>query len=437
MNDTWTIALETLSWIELQRLNEDAALSKTVKQLEVNDREIIDTAFDLVFAVLERQNTVDYIINKSIEPLELKDLYIGVRSFLRLFTYMTHYSGESLLNAYRFAEHANGMLGDRKIKPVKESLDIIPHYEVPWSELDEVSKLSFKYFHPNWYVKYLLDNFEEAEEMMRHIDVPDYLRINTLKADASILDQLYADGFQLFEEPMLRNTYRVLAGSGRLSESRLFQEGAFIIQDKASILVGEIASPKPSDTVLDICAAPGAKTSHLAQLMDNKGRIVSVDYDKRRLDSWERLIDRLGVENAYSHLGDATKPEGLPPVEADLVVLDPPCTGTGTFNKSPSSKWRLTQRSIERMASLQRRMIENASTHVKPGGSLVYSTCSVTVEENEGVVNWFLGKHPEFRLVDAVPRIGSSGLGDLVEAQRLYPHLHLCNGFFVAKLVRD
>ena len=214
-------------------------------------------------------------------------------------------------------------------------------------------------------------------------------------------------------------------------------EGLFIVQDKASVLVGEVADPKPGDTVLDVCAAPGVKTSHMAQLMGNTGRIVSVDNHGGRLKAWETLTRRMGVTNAKAVQGDAAKPGGLPDVEADVVLVDPPCTGTGVFHESPSSKWRLTAASVKRMADIQWRILSNAATHVKHGGSLVYSTCSVTVEENEGVVLRLLDERPDYRLVRAEPRIGSPGLKGLGEAQRLYPYMHDCSGFFVAKLARD
>jgi 16S rRNA (cytosine967-C5)-methyltransferase len=208
-----------------------------------------------------------------------------------------------------------------------------------------------------------------------------------------------------------------------------------MLQDLASILVGEVAAPSPRDTVLDLCAAPGAKTSHLAQLMHNQGSITSIDIDARRLAAWSRLMKRMGVANAKPVQLDASMPYALPE-EADLVVLDPPCSGTGTFNAYPSSKWRLTQNMILEYASLQRRLLENAASHVKEGGSLVYSTCSVTLEENEGIIEPFLENYSEFRLVESAPRIGSPGMRGLREAQRLYPCLHKSEGFFIARLVK-
>jgi 16S rRNA (cytosine967-C5)-methyltransferase len=161
-----------------------------------------------------------------------------------------------------------------------------------------------------------------------------------------------------------------------------------------------------------------------------------MDSSERRLETWKREMARLGVKNAVPVLGDARKPKNFPDVEADVVLVDPPCTGTGTFNRIPSGKWRLTRRSISRMAIIQRRILDNCAEHVKQGGTLVYSTCSVTVEENELLIHDFLQSHTGFKLVEAEPRIGAPGLMGQVEAQRLYPHIHRCNGFYIAKLVR-
>jgi 16S rRNA C967 or C1407 C5-methylase (RsmB/RsmF family) len=119
------------------------------------------------------------------------------------------------------------------------------------------------------------------------------------------------------------------------------------------------------------------------------------------------------------------------------VVLDPPCTSTGTFGKTPGAKWRLTKRSILGMAKIQGEMIERCAECTREGGFLVYSTCSITVEENEMVIERFLKLHPEFKLTNIIPKIGSPGLRGLTECQRLYPHIHECNGFFVAKLMKE
>ncbi len=419
-------------------MNEESALSRTINQLDVEDSDVVNEAKRLVFHVLKRRNTLDYLINKAIVPDQFNLLDVGVRSFLRLYTYMTHYCGSSFRELNNLTEHVRNLLGSKKLKPVEEAIDFIPYEQLQWNTFTVLEDLAYRYFHPVWYIEYLQSyfNMKKVIEIIESVETPKYVRVNTLRADDRVLDSLFSLGFKFAKVPELRKTYKVIDSPERMVDTVPYIEGKIIFQDKASVLVGEVASPKSTDLVLDICAAPGVKTSHLAQLMGNKGKIISVDYDERRLDSWRRLIEKMGVSNAKPVLADATKPFELPSEIADVVLLDPPCTGTGTFNESPSGKWRINKNSIQQMASLQRRLIANAAVHVVDGGTLIYSTCSVTFEENEAVIIDFLEKHRSFILKEAIPRIGEPGLKDLKEVQRLYPFLHECQGFFIAKLVK-
>jgi 16S rRNA (cytosine967-C5)-methyltransferase len=174
----------------------------------------------------------------------------------------------------------------------------------------------------------------------------------------------------------------------------------------------------------------------MTQLMQNQGAVYSVDYSRRRIREWKNETKRMGVTNAAAIIADAQKPLPMN-VIADIVVLDPPCTSTGAFGKTPSAKWRLTKRSMFNMAAVQWNMLNASALCVREGGHLVYSTCSVTLEENEMLIDKFLKWHPEFILVDAVPRLGVQGFRGLDRCQRLYPQLHGCNGFFVSKLVKE
>jgi 16S rRNA (cytosine967-C5)-methyltransferase len=189
-------------------------------------------------------------------------------------------------------------------------------------------------------------------------------------------------------------------------------------------------------TVLDVCAAPGAKTTYLGQLMQNRGVIYSVEYSRRRMAVWTGEVAHMGAEIAVPIIADACNP--LPfMIEADIVVLDPPCTSTGSFGRLPSAKWRLTRRSVDKMAEIQWKMINNCAETVKPVGTLIYSTCSITVEENEMLIERFLKWHPEFSLSEITPKMGLPGLRGMENCRRLYPHVNQCNGFFIAKLLKE
>jgi 16S rRNA (cytosine967-C5)-methyltransferase len=261
--------------------------------------------------------------------------------------------------------------------------------------------------------------------------------LNTLKApEEEILSRLGPEGVKLEKIEPLKHTLRVTTAKRYLTNLSSFQGGLFYIQDEASCFAVEVADPKPGMTVLDVCAAPGAKTTYLAQLMQNQGVIYSLDYSNRRMKTWKQEVKRMGATQADPIIADLTC--GLPMVlDADLVVLDPPCTSTGAFGKQPSAKWRLFPGSIQRMAEIQWLMINNCADAVKSGGRLVYSTTSVTIEENENIIERFLKWHPEFHFAEITPSLGLPGLQGLGRCRRLYPHLHESTGFFIAKLVKN
>jgi 16S rRNA (cytosine967-C5)-methyltransferase len=305
----------------------------------------------------------------------------------------------------------------------------------------EAERLSLETFHPVWFVEYCFKLFGEADAkafLAGSIEPPPtYVRINSLKGkEEETVAKLAAEGVTLQKATPLEHTYVVAKAKQPLNSLPSYGEGLFYVQDKASCFATEAAAPKPEMTVFDVCAAPGAKTTYLAQLIQNQGSIISVDFSAKRMRTWKKEVARMGATIAEPVVADVRV--SMPLLgEADLVILDPPCTSTGVFAKQPSSKWRLSPNSIGNMAEIQWKMIGNCADKVKSGGTLAYSTCSVTLEENEGIIERFLKEHSEFQLADIEPKIGMPGLRGLTACQRLYPHIHHCNGFFIAKLQKN
>jgi 16S rRNA (cytosine967-C5)-methyltransferase len=437
--ETLALAIETLSWMELRRMNGRLALRRTSRQLDVRDGATLRHAFRLIMDATRRQNALDHVIEMALNENATKGLDLGITSFLRIYASEAKYRDSAYRELVEMADLARKILGEKELSPVEEALDLIPRLQIRWEKLSRDEATALRTFHPAWYVRYCRELFGD-EEAVRLLDAPippNYVRLNETKGeDEELIGRLKDDGVEL-EEAGLKHVYRVLDQARPLPLLDSYRRGLFTIQDKASALAGLIASPAPGMTVLDVCAAPGIKTGHLAEMMGGEGRIISMDFSERRLGAWKREMARLEVGNAASMQGDARKLGAFPDVEADLVLVDPPCTGTGTFGRSPSGKWRITRRSIGRMAKIQRRILDNCAGHVAAGGTIVYCTCSVTVEENEWVVEDFRGTHPDFRLVDAAPKLGLPGLQGQNGAQRLYPHLHGCNGFYVGMLKRE
>jgi len=442
LKDSWTLAIETLSWVELQRLGERLALAKAAKQLEIKNPRVVGLAHKLVFETLRRLNVIDSLLNLVLTPRSLSDFNLGVQSFLRLYTYQVLFKGADFESAAAMAHMGRVVLGWRQLNDVEEALGTVlsSHLTDVFKSAFDEERVALQTYNPTWFVKYcfkMLGRREALNFLESASDpTPTYLRLNTLKAsEEDGLKRIEKEGVIAEKEPSLKYTYRMVKSQRPLIRTRSFREGLFYIQDKASCLAVEVANPKSGDTVIDVCAAPGAKTTYMAQLMQNQGRIYAIDYSRRRMGVWKRELKRMGVENAMPVMADAQKPLPIKLV-ADLVVLDPPCTSTGAFGKTPSAKWRLTKRSVFNMARVQWNMLNNCAERVKEGGHLVYSTCSVSLEENEMLIERFLKWHLDFKLVEIMPRIGLPGFRAQSQCQRLYPHLHKSNGFFVAKLLR-
>lgn len=444
LRDAWTLAIETLSWIELQRLGERLALAKATKQLGIDDPKVLGLAHKLVFETLRRQNLIDSVINMVLMPRSLSDFKLGPQAFLRLFTYEVKFEKGDAEKAMLIARTGRSILGWRELNDVEEALGKILSTKIDdivKKVSDNEERVALQTYNPTWFVRYCFRMLGRSEALKFLISAtepsPTYLRLNTLKTlENDVLKKLEDEGVTVEKEPRLKHTFRVVKSQKPLVRTQSFQEGLFYIQDKASCLAAEVANPRAGMTVLDVCAAPGAKTTYMAQLMKNRGKIYSVDYSKRRMNVWQRETRRMSVKIATPVVADACNP--LPfRLEADLVVLDPPCTSTGAFSKMPSAKWRLTRRSVAHMAEVQWKMLSNCAEHVKEGGFLIYSTCSVTLEENEMLIEKFLKWHSDFALTETSPRIGVSGFRGQSQCQRLFPHIHHCNGFFIAKLVRQ
>jgi 16S rRNA (cytosine967-C5)-methyltransferase len=446
LKDAWTIAIETLSWMEMQRLSEHIALVRTIKQLGTTNANAIRYAYGLVVETTRRRNLIDKFINTVVAPRQIGEFNLGVQSFLRLYVYQTRISKNwrktNLQEANQIASLGRSILGWKTLLDVEPYLGFLLTRKLAaiLEAADDEERLSLETYHPLWFVKYCINllGSEEAVPFLRESNIPPptYIRVNTLKGnEEAILQKLEAEGVKLEKTPLLKHTYKVLQLKQPLNTLASSKEGLFYIQDKASCFAAEAASPTRGIRVLDVCAAPGAKTTYIAQLMGNEGSIVSVDFSRRRMKTWRQEVNYMGVTIAEPLIADATLPLPLTS-DADLVVLDPPCTSTGVFAKQPSAKWRLSPKSIEKMAGIQLQMINNCAEKVVKGGFLTYSTCSITVEENEMVIEQFLKEHPDFQLVEVEPKIGLPGLHGLTQCQRLYPHLHQCNGFFIAKINR-
>ncbi|NJF24792.1 RsmB/NOP family class I SAM-dependent RNA methyltransferase [Thermococcus sp. Bubb.Bath] len=293
----------------------------------------------------------------------------------------------------------------------------------------EEKRLKWGYLFPEWFIARMRGLLgEEAEELLKALNetLPTSIRINRLKASMEEVENYLRKKSVRFERSeRVETVIRIL---DPFNPEWLFNKGWAIAQEEAAAAASLVLSPKPGETVVDLAAAPGGKTAHMAELMNNKGRIYAFDVDKARIKRMNEVLRRTGVEIAEVIKADGRKaPEILGEETVDRILLDAPCTSDGTIAKNPELRWRLREKNISKVVALQKELIESAWRILKPGGRLLYSTCSILPEENEEVVKWFLERHPDAELI---PLSGPYDPGFLEGTMRAWPHRHKTIGFF-------
>lgn len=292
------------------------------------------------------------------------------------------------------------------------------------------------------YSNYLLSKFKELfdEDTLKGLENPPpiSIRVNTIRiGEKALIERLAKKGVRLRKIPWVKYGYYVDSSPFSMGATTEYLMGYYFLQDPASMYCCEVLEPVKGDVVLDMAAAPGGKTTYLAQLMENRGTIISIELNRERMRSLRSNITRMGVENVIAVRMNALESKELG-IEFDKVLLDAPCTGTGTIFKNPDAGNK-DAGDVERCTSLQRELVDVAYDVLKKRGILVYSTCSILPEEDEFIVRYAVEKGfkllpvaegtPAFTEAYGV-RLG----GKMRFAKRFYPHLHGSQGFFIAKL---
>jgi len=254
-----------------------------------------------------------------------------------------------------------------------------------------------------------------------------WIRINTLKTDiSSVINSLIEKGFEI-EKDEYDYLYKVVKVPYRISRTEEFQSGKIVVQDKASVKVVEVLDPKPGEKILEIGSAPGMKTSLIQQLTENKAYVIALDVSEKRIRVQKELMEKLGVRNVELVLADGEK---IPIKEVDKVLIDAPCSNSGTLNADPSVFLRLSKSEVIKLSRLQREILKEASKLGKP---VVYSTCSLFPEEGEKVVEKYADFLVKINNNDPT-NYGYFRSKVWLRVLRFYPHIHGTEGFFIAKL---
>jgi 16S rRNA (cytosine967-C5)-methyltransferase len=295
---------------------------------------------------------------------------------------------------------------------------------------------------PDWLYEALVAQFgaDEVDKLAQALNLPAPLdlRVNTLKTNReALLERLAADDIAAVPGPLSPLAVR-LREKPALAKHPLFLEGAFEVQDEGSQLLGYLLEPKRGEMVVDFCAGAGGKTLLLGALMKNTGRLYAFDISDKRLANLKPRLARSGLSNVHpariEHERD-TKVKRLAG-KVDRVLVDAPCSGLGTLRRNPDLKWRQSEASVAELTTKQAAILDAAAKLVRPGGRVVYATCSLLTAENDAVVEDFLARHPEFTLTPASAVLAKQGIALDGDTLRLLPHRHNTDGFFAAILDR-
>jgi 16S rRNA (cytosine967-C5)-methyltransferase len=414
----------------------DRAFQSEAAGLDPRDRAL---AMTVAYGTVQRRATLDHVAAKLVSrPLDRLDkavlaaLRTGLFQILFLDGVADHAAVNESVELAKSAGRGGAQLVNAVLRrAVREGGALL-------EELDggDPAGAAILYSVPDWLAAMWWEQLgaERAQGLLRRVNEPaeSALRVNTLVSDRdAVLAELPVAAHpapHLVEGLVLDAPFDVHG-------SELFRRGAVTPQSRGSMVVARILDPGPGDRVLDLCAAPGGKTTHLAALMGGQGEIVAVERHEGRAAALRRTCERMRSGNVRVVVGDAARPRGG--AAFDRVLVDPPCSGLGTLQSRPDLRWRATPSSIDELAALQGRILGAAGAATAPGGALVYSVCTISAAEGEGVIDRFLSEYPEFVVEDlqasspgwAHPRRGSY--------LQLFPDRDGTDGFFIARLRRD
>jgi 16S rRNA (cytosine967-C5)-methyltransferase len=443
--DARMLAWEVLRRVEEEGAYADALLGHTLNACGLATRDQ-GLATRLVYGTLAWQGYLDHLLAAfSRRPPHQLDAPIRVLLRLALFQMcvLSKIPDFAVVNtAVQLSKGFRGSSASGLVNAVlRRATTQWQQVTFPPPQDDPVGYLAARWSHAGWLVERWLARygFAETEALLRANNeaAPSVLRANCCKTERSQLLARLRDAGCTAEATTYSPFGIGVEHAGSPEHIAGYSEGLFSLQGEASQLVGLLVAPRPGQRVLDACAAPGGKATHLAELMENRGEIVALDPSARGTERVARMSQRLGLSIVRPTVADAT--EWRPrDVLFDAVLVDAPCSGLGTLRQHPEVRWRRTPGDIARLSALQQRLMLHLSEFVRPGGTLVYATCTLSAEENEDVLETFLHSRADFSIDDPRPLLPDAARtligGDGV--LRTFPHRHGLDGFFTVRLKR-
>lgn len=431
----------------LNRIDRTDAYLDKLLEIELKNSNLIgaDKAllFEIVHGVMRWMGRIDWILNGFYKG-QFSKVVPNIKNALRVALYQILFLDKvpdyaavneavefvKKLQGQKYADIANGVL--RNIIRSKDGI------RYPNPDEDLINYFSAYYSHPSWIVKRWLARFgkDETEKLLiANNDKPTLtLRVNNLVTNKEELKNLLNSVGLKYSDSKAHDQFIRMSSLSNITDWEYFSKGYFSVQDESTGFPVVLLDPKPGMRVLDLCAAPGGKTGFIADLMQNTGEIIALDRFESRLKILNKNLDRLKITNVKTTAIDSL--DFTDEIGFDRVLIDAPCSGLGTLTKKPDLKWKKDLGDIRKIINIQQDLIKKGASLVKPGGYLVYSTCTLEPEENEDQINKFLSDHTEFKLIDASVFVKKDYVGD-DGFVKTFPHIHGFDGSFAAKLIRE
>lgn len=407
-------------------------LDRALKEADMNEQEkSFCTA--LYYGVLERKITLDYIIAKyskqkisKINPSILNILRTGIYQL----KFMDNIPDSAAVNeSVNITKKLNLSKLSGFVNAVMRNF-IRDDKKIEYPE-DQISKISIEYSVSEWFAKMLCENYTDSQaKSLLESSVkkpPITIRINNLKGSS---EHIISAIMELEPRHTVADRCFII-NSGDIIKSKGFKNGFFHVQDIASQLCCMALDPKPGEIILDLCSAPGGKAFTIAELSDDKAYIYAFDIHEHRVKLIENDASRLGIKSIKAGIGNAQEyNENMP--KADKILCDVPCSGLGVIRRKPEIKYKKYEE-LDKLPSIQYKILENASKYLKIGGELIYSTCTINPKENGEIVDKFLSEHNNFKGINFLEELGNPFGGYKVT---LFPENFNSDGFFISKIKR-
>lgn len=437
-----TLALKVLNDIQKNNAYSNISLDKHMESEQ--NLTHLDRAFatEIVYGCIKYFIALDYLIEQY-SSIKLSKISIPVLNILRMGFYQLLYMdkvpesaavNESVKLAGKFANKgAQGFVN----AVLRSFLRAGRQYNLPDSNKEPIKYLSVKYSYPQWLVKRWTELFgqEFCENLLKSgNDIPKVcIRVNRLKTDKKTLKNEFLNIGIDIEDGLYLEDALYLSNTSSIARLEPFKQGLFQVQDESSMLAVKVLDPKPGEIIADVCAAPGGKATFIAELMENKGKVIAFDIYEHKINLIKNAAQRLGIEIIDAMIRDAR--EKHKDIRADRVLVDAPCSGLGIIRKKPDLKYAKNEQQIKDLVNIQKQILHASAGIVRTGGVLVYSTCTIEPAENDEVADWFVKNHHNF-VIDQISQYVPDKLKPAIKNNgfmQLYPNLHGTDGFFIAR----